>query len=525
MKHVRAVTLLPILTRELREAARKPGTFRMRMAVPTLAFLVVTAGLLLMPAADAVRGRAAYQLVGLVALLYAMLGGILLTADSIAGEREQGTLGLLFLTPLRARGILLGKLAATSLHGIYAMVGLLPLLSVPLMLGGIGLAEIVAHSLLLIATLAMSLAIGLHASTTSTSTGFAIARGLRTLALVVLLPIAIAFLSGFRYHWLTMASPPTAYFSIVRWAMTPGAPSLVLAPLVLIPCIAFWFFNRASNLLKPDDSPVANRGTGSGRTASATSSATVWGNRTPPPKGLLDANPILWLLWWQNRFPRADARFIAVTGSVAILGSIAALASELSWWTTLVAVFVLHFLASSHMLSQSCQRIRTQSERDALELYLTTPRGARGTLIAYHHAFCQLFQMQFWTLVILHLALLAGELVRSELSWTRSTLAIPLAGLGILIATRHGYSWVGLHMSIEHGGFYRAWLGTLLRIFLPAWGGLILLLLMGQGSSAHAWWIWLFSVGGLSIPLGSWHRDRAALWLREHGCRLPTNAA
>ena len=160
MKHVCAVTLLPILTRELREAARKPGTFRMRMAVPTLAFLVVTAGLLLMPAADAVRGRAVYQLVGLVALLYAMLGGILLTADSIAGEREQGTLGLLFLTPLRARGILLGKLAATSLHGIYAMVGLLPLLSVPLMLGGVGLAEIVAHSLLLIATLALSLGSG-----------------------------------------------------------------------------------------------------------------------------------------------------------------------------------------------------------------------------------------------------------------------------------------------------------------------------------------------------------------------------
>jgi hypothetical protein len=92
------------------------------------------------------------------------------------------------------------------------------------------------------------------------------------------------------------------------------------------------------------------------------------------------------------------------------------------------------------MLSQSCQRIRTQSERDALGLYLTTPRGARGTLIAYHHAFCQLFQMQFWTLVILHLAPFAGELVRSELSWTRSTLAIPLAGLGILIATRHGFS-------------------------------------------------------------------------------------
>ena len=75
-------------------------------------------------------GPQLYLAVSIAALLYALVAGVLLTADAIPGERSRGTLGLLFLTDLRPPDILLGKLAANSVGGAYVLVGLLPILGV-----------------------------------------------------------------------------------------------------------------------------------------------------------------------------------------------------------------------------------------------------------------------------------------------------------------------------------------------------------------------------------------------------------
>src|SRR5688572_27689924 len=77
-----------------------------------------------------------------LALAYAMVAGIHATADCVSEEKREGTLGLLFLTDLKGYDVILGKLSATSLGAIYAMLAILPMISLGLLMGGVTLKEV-----------------------------------------------------------------------------------------------------------------------------------------------------------------------------------------------------------------------------------------------------------------------------------------------------------------------------------------------------------------------------------------------
>ena len=54
-----------------------------------------------------------------------------LTADCLARERREGTLGLLFLTPLTASGIVLGKTLVQVLRALTVWLAVVPVLTIP----------------------------------------------------------------------------------------------------------------------------------------------------------------------------------------------------------------------------------------------------------------------------------------------------------------------------------------------------------------------------------------------------------
>src|ERR1043165_4056238 len=96
---------LPVVERELRVIARRPGTYWMRFAAA-----LVGIGL-----AAWVWAIARYQPSGLslalfyslsgFALVYCLLSGVFLTSDCLSEEKREGTLGLLFLTDLKGYDI------------------------------------------------------------------------------------------------------------------------------------------------------------------------------------------------------------------------------------------------------------------------------------------------------------------------------------------------------------------------------------------------------------------------------------
>ena len=77
-----------------------------------------------------------------LAFLGCLFSGVFLTADSLSGEKREGTLGLLFLTDLKGYDVVFGKLIATSLNGFYALLAIFPVLALPLVMGGVTFWEL-----------------------------------------------------------------------------------------------------------------------------------------------------------------------------------------------------------------------------------------------------------------------------------------------------------------------------------------------------------------------------------------------
>src|SRR5204862_8142029 len=98
---------------------------------------------------------------------YCLLRGVGATADSLSEEKREATLGLLFLTDLKGYDVVLGKLTATSLNGFFGLVAIMPILAIPLLMGGIASGEFWRMALVLLVTFLFSLAIGVFVSALS----------------------------------------------------------------------------------------------------------------------------------------------------------------------------------------------------------------------------------------------------------------------------------------------------------------------------------------------------------------------
>ena len=159
------MTFLPIVVRELRVAARRRSTYWVRTAA-ALAVLIAGTWLFLMMqnSPPQVLSSWLFGLLTGAAVLYALVSGVRATSDCISGEKREGTLGLLFLTDLNGYDVVLGKLAASSLNAFYAVVAVVPVLALPLLMGGITPGEFGRMALVAVNTLFFSLTLGLLVS-------------------------------------------------------------------------------------------------------------------------------------------------------------------------------------------------------------------------------------------------------------------------------------------------------------------------------------------------------------------------
>src|SRR2546422_7448191 len=153
---------LPIVGRELRVAARRRATHWVRAG---FAFGTIFIGVLvyLSNLNSTARGFAnnLFGALAFLSLFYCLVSGVRLTADCLSGEKREGTLGLLFLTDLKGYDVIFGKLAATSVNSIYALVAVVPVISLPVQLGGVTAMELWQSSLVLVNTIFLSLASGI----------------------------------------------------------------------------------------------------------------------------------------------------------------------------------------------------------------------------------------------------------------------------------------------------------------------------------------------------------------------------
>src|SRR5256885_13637003 len=133
------MTLLPIVDRELRVASRRRGTYSSRVIVALITAVLAIWMMLTLPqfVSTTVAGAYLYRSLSWAAVVAALISGTAATADCISSEKRQGTLGLLFLTDLRGYDVVLGKLAATALQVFYGLVAMMPVLAIPILMGGV----------------------------------------------------------------------------------------------------------------------------------------------------------------------------------------------------------------------------------------------------------------------------------------------------------------------------------------------------------------------------------------------------
>ena len=165
--------LNPVLARELRQRMRG----RWAPVVLTL-YLSLLAGVLHLVHGAYVRtrnefdlsqagamGRTLFQtlLFFMLMLLCFLVPG--LSSGAVAGERERQTLVPLQVTLLKPRSIVLGKLLASLAFVLLLLVATLPLISVSLIIGGVGLPEVVRAMGILLLTGVLLAAISVCVST------------------------------------------------------------------------------------------------------------------------------------------------------------------------------------------------------------------------------------------------------------------------------------------------------------------------------------------------------------------------
>ena len=162
------MTVLPVIERELRMQARLGFTYLLRVLGATALLLVCfyfggTYGF-----SPQLGGKLfGYLNCTLFVSIWVLVP--LLAADCISRERRDGTLGLLFLTPLKAREIVLAKGFVHGTRALTLWLAVLPILTLSFLLGGVTWKEAVLSVFTNFSSICWALAAGLLASSWSKS--------------------------------------------------------------------------------------------------------------------------------------------------------------------------------------------------------------------------------------------------------------------------------------------------------------------------------------------------------------------
>ena len=198
--------VLPVISRELRASARHRATFHVRTLGAAALFATSIVFGLNHGFGPHLGGRLFTDLHRILLLGIWILVPIL-GADSISRERREGTLGLLFLTLLKPRDVVIAKILANALKAISIWIAVLPILMIPLLLGGVSWSHALSSALITLSSICWALAAGLLGSAWSKS-------WLRSVVYAAfLVPLFFLFLSTILGELLLQAVGPTGLIS------------------------------------------------------------------------------------------------------------------------------------------------------------------------------------------------------------------------------------------------------------------------------------------------------------------------
>ena len=496
------MSLLPIVERELRVASRRKSTYRMRwmlaLAVLVLWFLLLVSS----RSSSAEKGQIMFVAIGVLALAFGLLAGIFLTADCLSEEKREGTLGLLFLTDLQGYDVVLGKLIATSLHAAYGLLAIFPILALPLLMGGVTAGEFWRLALVLVTTLFLSLSLGMAVSAVNQETRQAMVGTL--LALIVfagLLPVL---------WWLRCWVAGNALWSGLLWTSPGFLFSRAFETCFSYPTGAHQFWASfatifaigiCSLIVASLYLPRAWQVGGENRTAARESWSRRWrfgsaGWRSLNRCWQLELNPFFWLAD-RDRLPRYTTTGVIV-GLLMVwssflfgLGSSRASTQHMCFSIALFMAFGIHQVLKILITAEATRRLSEDYRSGALELLLVSPLSVSRIIAGQRAALKSIFKPAIALALLANIALWFCVVFDEHLRMPTEVIimfTLILFGGGLLLLVDFmALTRVGMWMALRTRRHDRAILGTILRVMLGPWLGILfgIVLTMGSGGMSE----------------------------------------
>lgn len=464
--------MLPIVARELRVAAKRRVSYRLRMIVACLGALALILASFI-PGKPAEVGKAMFWTMSCLMLVVCGGAGLLLTVDSISREKREGTLGLLFLTRLGGADIVLGKLAAGALSGGSVCFAALPFLAFSLCVGGVTGRDFLAMSLLLLFLIAFSLTLGIFLS--------ALFRREATVSLLfcllMILPAACAPLAIVKWKatpaWLANVNP---YYAAMAKMDDGGLlfPREHVWSSLGLQTLAMFLMVGAASLIVPwtvRTAPVSRR-------LDDVEPVALKKVHLASRRALLDINPVLWLSQRQNHPVLLVFLVAGVWAAVGFSGA-TPFESEIAY------VALLALLPKVFVLWQSTGMMAAERQSGFLEALLTTPITAGEILQGKMGAIKrQVAPALLFGMIVQWAILNAWFAPQHEID---ANITLVLASMATLLIDVHTIAWIGLWQGLTARDRRRAlamallwgvigpWLpgllglGAILVVFDPGW--------------------------------------------------------
>jgi hypothetical protein len=543
------VIILPLIERELRARARNRATYwtRFSVALAGLVFCLplaeLSGGVAFGPKA---MGHSVFTGIVRAAFILSCCAGFV-TVDSISRERRDGTLGLLYLTRVKALDVLLGSFGAAGINCVCALMAFLPVVMLPVLTGGVTGGEAFRTMLVLLDTLLLSLAAGLWAAGG--------ARGWFKSARALVGMLALIIITGRLFPWLgpgrcvLLLSPLTtlnlaadaSYAVNSEWFWISLAAVLGISCLLLI-AAGFRLRRAMREGLGMTESFEALR---TGRLGEASLLGAVtddagssraftlvsWKIRFPGMRGTDD--PVRWLV----RRQRGMKAVIWVATVIRLLGTLPFVIFS-GWFGLRVVSYgstmnVTISLVTGSLLAWAASRFFVEARRNGgLELLLTTPVGAKTIVASQWKELKRLFFAPVAVLAIsdliyvplflgpYHMLLYYGHWIYG-LYLAGALVLTPAGDIIGLVALIWAGLWFGLTARSRAGPI----ICTVLLVRGVAWGiGLagstLLTLCMRNVPALYSFWLlasWLPQIAILlySLWLIRWARRRLAGELRD----------
>ena len=157
----------PIFRRELQAASRRTRTHGLRVlfgGVGALAAAIFLWQAGALGASTTLLGLGLFRVLEALLLVLCIIGGGLSSLNALKVEKRDGLLGLLFLTNLSAREIVLGKLASEIWVLLHALLGFVPILGISVLFGSVSPSDIGIGFLTLLSALVFSASVGVMCS-------------------------------------------------------------------------------------------------------------------------------------------------------------------------------------------------------------------------------------------------------------------------------------------------------------------------------------------------------------------------